>query len=166
MNDEILERLVLDRALDALPEDVEALLDDYLANNPAHAARLLQMEETVSLAKTAMKPPHALKLPPLKVTPLPIDHPKHNNARRFLRPLQMAAAFILGIGLSSILLRHTAPMPPAPATVMASAESKPQASASSFWSAERLFKMDSKTDGPALPRLSWTSPVRKPQLNY
>ena len=51
MNEETLERLVMDREFGALSADVAALLDAYLAENPARARQAQESEEISEAAE-------------------------------------------------------------------------------------------------------------------
>ena len=55
MKPDILERLLMDRALGRLDPDAEVLLAGYLANDPAAATQARELHETVSLATEVMR---------------------------------------------------------------------------------------------------------------
>ena len=164
MKQEVLERLTMDRALDGLPPDVETLLDAYLAKEPEEAERTREINNTVTLARQALKSRRPVSLPPLKVVPLQSQATANTAHRRMIWPAQIAAAFIVGLALGLTLLRQPASPHNQPVS-MASAASDKTASESTFWSAQRLMNRLSTASPPRPPRLSWTSPVQKPQLN-
>ena len=57
MKPDILERLLMDRALGSLNPDAEVLLADYLANDPSAATQARELQETVQLATEVMRHP-------------------------------------------------------------------------------------------------------------
>ena len=68
MNPELLERLLIDRALGQLSPDVVALLSEHLGKNPQIAKLADELDETVMLATNATKRPMASATWP---TPIP-----------------------------------------------------------------------------------------------
>lgn len=164
MNQETLERLIIDRAFGELPPDVETLLDAYLANDPAQAACTREISQTLSYAQEAMKPRQPVALPPLKVTPLRTPQKVTRISFRLLQPARMAAAFALGLGLGLVVWHRSAPVQVQPGA-FASASPKAESAPSTIWSADRWINLETKGPSPRTPRLSWSSPVKKPQLN-
>ncbi len=147
MNIEILEALLIDRALGHLSPEVEVLLAEHLAANAAAARSAAELCETVALASSVLQPPAPrLVLPPPAVAIFP--------PRRARRVLALAASFAAGAGVALLALRGTAPQPApanvrasAPATVVAHApslrrvESNPALRALPFWSKERAVTL-------------------------
>jgi hypothetical protein len=170
MNQEMLERLLVDRALGALPPDVEALLDAYLEMESARAPLRGEIDETVRLARQALAPPRPLSLPPLKLVPTP-ERTTAGTRRRTWWPAELAAAFVLGLGLGPWVWHQSHPAASrteiaAVAAVEAVGHSFDATTRSpAFWSMARLTDAGSKIPLSPRPRISWTSPVRKPQLN-
>jgi|SRR5678815_2652061 hypothetical protein len=102
MKTETLEALLIDRALGHLTPEMDELLAEHLAANPATARLAAELQETVTLAVAALKRPlPVLKLPPPAVAALP--------PRRVFRPLALAASFLAGIGLTLVATRIAAP---------------------------------------------------------
>lgn len=162
MNHDVLERLLMDRALGGLPLDVNALLNAYLERDPAAAAKAAKMDETVDLATRALKPKTQPALPPLKVQPfvLPEARPSRN---RMAWAAGIAAAFVLGAGLGAMFL-HSNPPTPSRAVVVdvvRSTESQP----SGIWSRSRWTNRLARASSPEEPRLTWISPVKRPVVN-
>ncbi len=172
MNEETLERIVMDRALGALAPDTNALLEAFLEKEPGYADRVKEIEQSIALAKRALPPPRTVSLPPLKIQPLRTTIARPNAWQRVRWPIGLAAAFVLGFSLSSFTVAPDRASPSGadiarralPVTRMASTPAN--IAPSDFWSASRLAGLESKTASPRPPRLTWISPVRKPQLNY
>jgi len=142
MKPDILERLLIDRALGRLDPDAEVLLVDYLANDPAAATQARELQETVELATKVMRGPAPAVKMPTQIHQLVWRH-------RTERVLALAASFIIGMGLTALLL-HTNPHqenvavlnPPTiakiqPALVKNKIESLP------FWSNQRMYLLAS-----------------------
>jgi len=138
MKPDILERLLMDRALGRLDPDTEVLLADYLANDPAAEARARELQETVHLATEVMRRPAPAIEMPTQIHQLVWRH-------RTERVLALAASFVVGVGLSALLFRTTphqenvaVARPPTiakiqPALVKSQIESLP------FWSNQRIY---------------------------
>jgi hypothetical protein len=98
MDDKTLHRLLMDRALGALPADAAALLSAYLAHAPAAAARARQFEAAAAAARRALQQPTP-ELPAFPTARLLALE----TARRRLRVLRyaagLAAMLVIGIGL-------------------------------------------------------------------
>lgn len=111
MKPEILETLLLDRALGELAPPVAALLDEHLARDPASARQAAVLTETLQLAHRAVagsgRP---------EPRPLPDGRWLHRAAwqarwrRNLLGLAQLAACLVLGIVLGRAL-RPEAPVP-------------------------------------------------------
>jgi hypothetical protein len=166
MKQEILDRLLIDRALEALTPDVAALLDAYLEQEPQQAPAAEEFRTAVRLARLAAPPAPAVPLPPLKLAPMPEARPARLDLWRAWWPAELAAAFVLGIGLTFWAVRHTEPAPtriesrPRMAALAASEPATPSA----FWSLERLASLEPKVAAPRPPRLTWRSIMQNPEL--
>ena len=68
MKPDILERLLMDRALKRLDPDTEVLLTDYLANDPAAATQARELQETVQLATEVVRHPAPIAEMPTQIT--------------------------------------------------------------------------------------------------
>ena len=163
-----MERLLVDRALGGLSSDVTALLDAYLENEPAQASLRREIDDTVRLAGRALPRPPSVSLPPPKF----IAFPQMPLAKPFHRsrwwPAELAAVFVLGLALGLMALRPSQPLvsgPESPGLETARRSPAPQSTPSAFWSMARLGDLELKASASPPPRISWTSPVRKPQLN-
>lgn len=152
MNQEIIERLVIDKASGELSPDAAALLDAWLGREPAALAQAANIDETLRLAKRALAgaEDHAVLRPQFR-------------SPAWLRwTVGMAACFLAGLGLGLLPLRP--PMVPPPPGAFATV---PDAG---FWLARRLHVsgstisvQSSKFNGQG-SRWIWKSPVTKPQF--
>jgi anti-sigma factor RsiW len=146
MNDEILERLLMDRCLGELSPDASALLDDWLGREPAAKAKAAELVDTLQLAR------HALRHDPAPA----VLRPRFRAPAWIPSLAAMAACFAVGVGLTWLLLRPLAPPQPV-AAITAPAED------STFWSRDRLQAF-ARPAISAQPLVQWTSPVRQPQF--
>jgi anti-sigma factor RsiW len=97
MKPDILERLLMDRALGRLDPDTEVLLADYLTNDPSAATQARELQETVRLATEVMcRPTPAVEMP-TQIHQLVWRH-------RTERVLALAASFVIGVGLTSAVI--------------------------------------------------------------
>jgi hypothetical protein len=155
MNEEVLERLLIDRALGALAPDVESLLTDYLAARPQASGEAAELERVVRQSAAALKQPG-------RVIPLPRKLQTARwvgNALRFRQRLALAASFVVGAALAAVLLEanrsgsgqsaaHIAQRP-APAAV----RTQPlvlegQAASLPFWSNQRALLLVAASQHP------------------
>jgi hypothetical protein len=144
MKPDILERLLMDRALGSLNPDAEVLLTDYLANDLAAAMQARELQETVQLATEVMRNPAPAIETPTQIHQLVWRH-------RTERVLALAASFVIGVGLTALLIHANPhqenvalvnPPPPTiakiqPALVKNKIESLP------FWSNQRIYLLAS-----------------------
>jgi ferric-dicitrate binding protein FerR (iron transport regulator) len=167
MTQEILNRLLIDRSLDALAPDVSALLDAYLEREQDHSEAAQEIEESVRLARLALGPGPALQLPPLKLLPLPERPAAESRPHRAWWPAELAAALVLGIGLGFLAFRPGEPARVKVETAAATApiETVDSGSSNAFWSVKRLARMEPKTASARAPRLTWKSFLQNPQAN-
>lgn len=171
MNDETLERLLIDRSLGALSADAAALLDAYLRDNPAAARTATAFDETAGLIRQSLPAAPAASLPPFPRARL---HDAHRNAARWRivrSALALAACVVLGFSLGSrplggpVKRENTGP---AVASVLPrdgrASDRVNESAESDFWSAQRMrvrFTSDSRA---ASRRVVWNSPVARPSL--
>ena len=100
MKPDILERLMMDRALGRLDPDAEVLLADYLANDPAAATQARELQEIVRLATKVLQHPAPVVEMPTQINQLVWRH-------RTERLLALAASFVIGVGLTALLIHGT-----------------------------------------------------------
>jgi hypothetical protein len=161
MNEDVLERLMMDRALGELPADAATLLDAYLAGQHATLTeRSREFADTVELATKALHPRQPQSLPALKALPFS----RRPDMLSPWRLAQMAAALVIGFLIGLTLLRQTAPRHRPPVVVVSATQTAPAVTpASSLWSPRRWID-ERRSSSPKEPRLLWSSPVQKPQL--
>ena len=151
MKNDVLERLLIDRAAGELSPDVRELLEDHLQRDPAARKEAATIEDTMRLARVAMVDE--------KVVPLPSP-----SATRRTPSLAwaMAACFVCGLALGILALhvRNTTPQTASmPVTQTVATAPAPD---SDFWSVRHLRAevppVTVKTD-----RVVWKSLFRKPE---
>jgi anti-sigma factor RsiW len=177
MKAELLEALLIDRALGALSPEVGELLETHLARDPAAAEQAAGLSATVGLARRAMARP---EVQPMRSLPLAQWRKQAIVQRRHARAWELtrlAAGLLLGLSLGwygrtggdgTGLAEHPRPAEPARLAAVAD-QSGPVEPAKSFWA------LSGFTAGPkARPaaaesmntryRLRWDSPVKIPQV--
>jgi anti-sigma factor RsiW len=146
MKSDVMERLLIDQALGRLDPDVDALLADHLANDPAATTQARELQDVVHLAAEAVRQPVLAIEPPGQIHRLVWRH-------RAEQALALAASFAIGVGITAAAFRanprhddYTAPLAravqsgslPSPRRdfiVDARIESLP------FWSNQRLYAL-------------------------
>ena len=170
MNEETLDRLLLDRALGVSSPELDALLEAYLQRDPAAAARAGEFDTATDLAREVLKDAPAATLPPFPAAAV-------RQAERTRRQLvlvrnvaSLAAAVLLGVGVGAWSMRESTEMQPAPAPpsavtfVKADAAKGPVGDTGGFWSRQRLFENLREGKRPRPTRTQWHSPVREPSF--
>lgn len=170
MKNELLEHLLLDRALGELSTEVSALLDSHLSAHPDAALRSAELTAALRLAHTATTAPAAPAPRPLDVGRLRrAQHAQQSSLRR-AQFFRLAACLALGLGLG--WLART-PQPQAeitaapPRRALAVATPRPAASTPGFWSLARLAAHQtvptlSTAHREVSPQRLWRSPAPLP----
>jgi hypothetical protein len=129
MNSAHLHALLVDRACGELPPEVEALLADYLAHQPAAAREAAAIDATLGAARHALLLPVETHVPALAVT--------RRGRRRAWLPL--AACLVAGAAFGWLSRAYVAPSSPAaPAAFAIAPAAAAPAEAPRFWSAARF----------------------------
>jgi anti-sigma factor RsiW len=165
MNPEILERLVIDRALGELPPDAATLLDAYLEGNAEMADTAREIEATMQLAKQALKETRPVKLPIMQPVPKLVVLPggRESWQQPVYRAYGMAACFAGGLMIGWLTLRSPNPVPPVKVeSVMVASHGT--AGEEGFWSLRRLRQTTTRTPLESGPELVWKSPVKVPEI--
>jgi hypothetical protein len=146
MKPDVMERLLLDRALGRLDPDVDALLADYLVNDASAATQARELQDVVHLASQAVRQPLLAVEPPNQIHRIVWRH-------RAEQALALAASFVIGVGITALALRanlrhedNTVSLTPSPrrdALVKNKIESLP------FWSNQRLYLLASASAAAA-----------------
>jgi hypothetical protein len=168
MDTATLERLMLDRALGVLPPDTIALLDGYMADHPAEAAKLAGLEQTTHLARQVLNGDPALSLPAFPRARLALAARQHRRLRIAWRISSLAACLVVGVGLGWLVFRS----PPAdlPSPVVTVVQNEPTVRTGEnleddFWSRRRLLERATGVKQPRpSPRLIWESPLAVPKV--
>ena len=172
MKPEMLDPLLLDRALEELSPEVAALLDAHLAQNPDAACRAVELTGTLQLARAATATPAGSPPQPLDRERLLRAHRTQLFARRRSEVFRLAACLALGLGLGWLA---RAPQPSAEiaaaSPVVAPASALPAAvnSPARFWSVAR-FEAEQRAKSASVGHreshfeLHWNSTVKMPHV--
>jgi anti-sigma factor RsiW len=148
MKPDVLERLLMDRALGHLDPDVEALLADHLAGDSAAATQAQDLQKVVHLATEAVRRP----APPIE---LPSQIHRLMWRHRAEQVLALAASFVVGVGITALVLRanfrpgnvaiSSAPANAGPSVVSAARLAPVESKIESlpFWSNQRVYLLAS-----------------------
>ena len=142
MKPDILERLLMDRALKRLDPEAEVLLADYLANDPSAAAQARELQETVQLATEVVRRPAPTIGMPNQIHRLVWRH-------RAEQVFALAASFVIGVGLTALVLHanprreNIAAVNPPPIAKIQPAFVKSKIDSLPFWSNQRIYLLAS-----------------------
>lgn len=166
MNAENLDALLIDRALGELKEDVNALLDDYLASNPAAAARAADLLATTRLTRAAVGGPDPQALAPAR-RPAWICEVRREHF--FGEPLRLAAVLAIGLGAGWLLQSSQSARFASvePRSVAASPMGVTEPAATQFWSTTTLKPTASSVEQRARRtayRVTWPSLLSMPRF--
>lgn len=171
---EILERLLTDRALGALSDDVQALLSDYLAHDAEAAGLSRELAATTALAREAMSRADtrsAAALPRLSSRPW-TSAGRRGRLRAVLPKVgALAACLMVGIGIGTLVTVRTAPPPqPTPRAAIVQRPVRPAEPAGQlqetpgFWSARRLYQQARRTRAKRTTPVIWDWPSVRPRI--
>jgi hypothetical protein len=169
MDDETLQRLMLDDSLGALSDDIRSLLAECIeaAGAPA-AARAAQYRRTVDDARAAMVQPSGAALPPFPAARLRREALTIRRRRAAGRIAALAACLVLGLGLGRLVFGRADVPAPAPAAITVAQVAAPAAPApqavTEFWSSSRLAARAMAARPEAPLKVTWTSPVQQPRI--
>lgn len=156
MDDAILERLMIDDALQALAPDVSALLAAYTAGMPAAGERRARWRDLADAARAALEVEASEELPPFPANKLRTSQRWH-KARI---GLSVAAVLALGVGIGSWWPTKPAAAPTV-GRIASPLQSEPPRSTGiqDFWSSQRLLASAAQHRVGNHPALKWTSPL-------
>ena len=182
MDAETLERLLIDRALGALPADTEALLAAYLEGEEQATTQGKVLDQTVSLARQALAdaaPPDAA-LPPFPKAKLARAQRTRRLRLATVQAAALAACVLIGFSVgglgSNSLLPPEVPPPPeraqlsegirpaATVTIRPSAEITDSTYRSTFWSVQAWRERAAKDRPRRQRRLIWDSVAKWPRM--
>ena len=174
MDADTLERLIMDRALGALPADTEALLAAYLEHQGQATTQAKGFDQIVSLARQAL----AAAAPPAAALP-PFPKAKFARAQRMRRlrlaavqAAALAACVLVGFSVGGFGSHRPSPSLPAPGgaqpvaivTIRPPAETSGSTDRSAFWSAQAWYERSTRDRPSPERRLIWDSVVKWPRI--
>jgi len=166
MDNETLDRLLMDRALGGLSADVEALLAAYLAQVPDAATRAGEFQTAADAARRVLRSDRSTVPQPAVMRWQEVERTRR-RLRMLRQGLWAAAILILGVGLGLMWPRtdyHSGTLG-ASATARNEAALPPERRLiGDFWSAPRLYQQARRAAVPTHTRLIWHSAVNRPQV--
>ncbi len=167
MNEDALERLLIDRHLGELEPDTAALLAAYLAADGQLERPAALLAETIELAGRVMrKDAPAFDRPmPRLAAPKNLHRVHHGPrwiawTRRVAVAAAVVAAFLLG-QLAGPTDVHQVAVVPEPLPVSTTTTQEPSGG---FWSLQRLREARPAKQAPRRRRIEWTTPLRQPRI--
>ena len=172
MTPEMLDRLLLDRALGVLGPEACALLSAYLERDAEAARRATEFETATMLARRALGASATTELPPFPAAA--IERVQRTQRRLVLvrNVAALAACVLIGVGVGNWTARES----PRPASPIQLTPAGPAAtyvtggpateSNSGFWSAQRLYEESASKKRKPSMRLEWDSPLQRPKTAY
>ncbi len=143
MKPEMLDALLLDRALGELTPEVAALLDAHLTRDPTARQRATEFSASVMLARAAVATPREPPRP-LDVARLQRERRAVVSTMRAAQLLRLAACLALGLALG--WLAHPASKPAAPLVASAlPTVTRPSEPATDFWSIAHFAPESTRT---------------------
>jgi hypothetical protein len=154
MKPDVLERLLMDRALGRLEPDVEVLIADFLADDPTAVAQAQELQDAVQLATEVVRSP-------VLVPEMPNQIRQYIWRRRAEQVLALAASFVIGVGITALALRanigredRTVSLTPSiqdvsPTSPHLAANVKNKIESLPFWSSQRLYLLASASTADA-----------------
>jgi hypothetical protein len=161
---ETLDRLLMDRALGALPPDVEALLDAYLEHDAAGAARAREFGAAAMAARRLLQQPLPTPLPPFPATSIRDVARAQTRVRALGHVASMAAVLVVGIGLGLVFPHGRTLEAPGPRfTIVAPAPVITAEPAPGFWSTARLYASARRSSRTETAPVIWDSTTSLPR---
>ena len=170
MNAKTLDRLLIDRALGSLSEDVAALLTAYLEQHPEASRRGGEFEDAATAARQVLRQPSSATLPPFPTAAVQRSE-QHRRRLTWARGVSgLAASLLAGVGLGSWLLAPSATPTSRhgpgdePRGVAAVAVAMPAAQSADFWSTDSLVRRARRAGHEHPVAVVWHSSVMQPNL--
>ncbi|MBN1489553.1 MAG: hypothetical protein JXA69_06505 [Phycisphaerae bacterium] len=169
MDSETLEKLMIDRALGAMPPDCEILLAAYLETHPDAAAECGSIEQAVELARQALTDGSAATLPAFPAERLREAQRTDWLWRMTRAAAGIAASVVLGFGAHAMFFPAATPETGMSASSLIAVHGPEQRTEeigedAGFWSGERLREQVAEAPRQETTRLVWDSPVRVPRI--
>ena len=151
---QLLERLMLDKALGQLSEDAEALLAAVVAEDATRRSHQSQLIQAAALAREALKRRGAS--PPLELPPLATPLRRRQRRPAALMPLALAGCLLLGLCAGRLLPRgRPSPGPESPLVVAPAPV--PAERPSGLWSVQGFIDRAKANRGRPKPLIEWRS---------
>jgi hypothetical protein len=172
MKPEILDSLVMDRALGELPPEVIELLEAHLGQNPALAQRAGELAGALQSVRHAIMVVPGSILPPLDTQRMCRAAPP-SGARGWLREWTRLAACLAAGAALGWSVRASRPTRDDAAEANSVAGSRravsgdytgPASATAGFWNVQALVIARAQDQPAPHYRLHWTSPLAKPTL--
>lgn len=168
MNADVLDRLLMDRALGVLASDVETLLSAYLEREPEAARRAAEYATATGLAGDVLRAGAVPSLPPFPEATLRQAETVRRRLRLVRQVASLAACVLIGVGVGTWLSSdHGSAVEPGPGprtTAIAVADAGSSDTRAGFWSLERLSEGVQQKKRTRSVLFQWESPIRKPNL--
>lgn len=169
MSPETIERLILDKALGALPADCQALLEAYLESRPSEMASCRSTEDLLGRVRIAMTDGVAQPLPSFPAGRLSRVRRIGLTGRVAMSVAAVAACVLLGFGLHAMVFPDMPLRPDVPKAVLvvqvdAVRPAQAHRDGDGFWSGRRLSEQATEAPQPTPSPLIWGSPARTPRL--
>ncbi len=165
MDDETLERLLIDRHLGELSEDAGALLAAYLTLSPDHARQAEGMADVLTTARRALRPDVGvglLEMPPLSRRLLRPASRAWTRPRVWFRASAIAAALAIAFLMGGRLEQRAG----APSLVQSGVlrpTPAPHESAG-FWSLRRWKEEHPRRPAQGKRQVEWLTPLGRPKI--
>lgn len=165
MNPATLEKLLIDRKLGELPTETTELLDAYLAGHAEDEAVAREIDRVLETAHAALNQPADAALPPFPQDRIDraLNRPNRRPSATWLRPLSLAAAIALAFMLGMRMSGQAPTDADEFRDVVVVAPSPEESSGHEFWSVRNFVGGGSVRPARNTKRITWTSPLAKPQ---
>jgi hypothetical protein len=168
MDQETLDRLLIDRELGALAPDAAVLLDAYLERDAQAAKRAREFGEAGDLARQALEADEPAVIPDFPRRVLSQKYVSRRRWRVVGQGAALAACLGFGIWLGGTGSGRELGMSgggQTPVVISVSRSEPPETSGDDtrFWSARRLYRNAAESKPNPAKRFIWESPVSKPK---
>jgi anti-sigma factor RsiW len=168
MDTQTLDRLLMDRALGALPPDTDALLTACLDQDNAAAARAREFDAAATAARRLFQRPAPTGLPPFPALRIHKVKQVRQRLQVVRHAASLAAALVVGLGLGIGFSSGRAPRATEPTATISyeprwALAAAPGRAQRNFWSTQRLYNDAREARRSDSVRLIWDSAVSLPK---